>query len=107
MPPERARPTVADMDEARARKGSQSGLVWEEPPAGARGGRRNVVDRLAPQLGELEQHPGRWARLERFVGRSSANTAAGRLRKAKGSEWEFKAARDGDGSKLYGRYVGS
>lgn len=108
MPPERAaRPSVADMDAARARRGSESGLVWEEPPPSAHGGRRNVVERLAPRLAELEDNPGRWARLDSFAGPSSANTAAGKLRKAKGKDWEFKSAREGDGSKLYGRYVGS
>jgi hypothetical protein len=74
-------------------------LVFEDPPIG----RAKLEVKIAPVLEKLKGHPGRWARIQDYAGKTSAATQVGKVRKAF-PEFEFRAARlAAGGSALYAR----
>lgn len=79
-------------------------LVWEEPPTHPR--RVNTEVRFAPLLEQVQEQPGKWARLATWPGKSAAGTAAKTLRAKGPTGYEYKATiRDGR-SALYARFIG-
>ena len=80
-------------------------LAAEEPPAhSGRGGteRSRAIDSILPALREQRDT---WFRIAEFPKKSSASSTAGRLRK-RSKDYEWRASVVGDGSVLWGRYVG-
>lgn len=80
-------------------------LVWEEPPASRRGG-ESMTGRFIGMLPSLEEKPNTWARLATWSGKSSAASAAKRLRKDGPGGYEYKPVIRDNRSLLYARYVG-
>lgn len=85
-----------------------AGMVWEDPPQ--RGGQLRIF--LTPSVvAELEDNPDRWARVTTFDGKSSAVSAAKKLRTLgqpgiEKDKFEFLGRHHGTGSALYVRYIG-
>lgn len=85
------------------------GIVWEDPPE-VRG--RRTTPMLAPSIRQaLIAHPGRWARIKTYDKKSSASSAAQRIKKGQvddlpPGDWE-PAARvlPAGGSALYLRHI--
>ena len=81
-----------------------SGIVWEEPPENTRNAPYGA-SRFTAVFAELEEHPGRWARVGEYRTRASASTTQNRL-KHRFPRHEVSARQNGDGFVLYARFKG-
>lgn len=76
-------------------------IVWEDPPPRRSGRPRGSKYRHV--MAELENHPGRWARINNFASLNSASSQRVRLRKSF-PEHEFVIRKTDSGGALYARY---
>lgn len=84
-----------------------TGIVWQDPPAPARGG-RGKARRWAAEAAQLRAHPKRWALLKPCT--SAAEASSFKSSALKGTKvafrpvgaWEFRVS----GCDVYARYVG-
>jgi hypothetical protein len=85
----------------------QTGIIWEDPPRASTGPRRGSPVEAAV-ISQLKAHPGRWAKVRTWPGRS-ANACRYRILKGHYPElavgdWEACAVQQG--RVLYLRYIG-
>lgn len=87
-------------------------VVWEDPPR-SRFGRARLEEEIGEAvLEQLRAHPGKWAKVRTWAVKSSASTAASRIRKGEAPglpavEWEAVGRSVPGGSALYLRYRGA
>lgn len=85
-------------------------VTWEEPPPSSRGGGSPLPVEV---LDALRQHPGRWAKVREYTKRDGAASAVTNIRSdcwnccRPAADWEATSRRQGSGSALYLRYVGT
>lgn len=102
-------PTMAEPARAlaavTAHEDDDDGLVWADPPRG----RSKDPILTASQERALRARPNSWARVRVFPGKTSANTTAMKCKKGEAlvpeGTWEYRAAKHGDGSALYVRFL--
>lgn len=97
---------VQPLREAPKQVSPEIELVWEEPPPSNRGGGNSMTGRFIGMLPALKDRPEQWARLASWSGKSSAASAAKRLRKVGPAGYEYKPVIREGRSLLYARYMG-
>lgn len=83
-----------------------SPVTWEDPPP-VRRGRPILTDE---QIAALKEHPKRWAKIRAYDHPNSANGAKTNYRAGKTTVepgFEFESRKNGKGSVLYARWVGT
>lgn len=86
-------------------------LVWEDPPPKRGSGGTKKIRPSAGQAALLREHPGRFARIDTFAGRGSAQSNASKLNRGSlatpPGRWEFQGGSlPQGGSGLWCRFLG-
>lgn len=83
-------------------------LVFEEPPGQVRRGPSELQESYEPIFRELQKHPKKWAMLGEFPGGGIAGRKRTSLIRAPWlpGEYEITVRTNGDGARLYARYIG-
>lgn len=81
-----------------------SELIWEDPPAGSRGGRNGWAHVVA----ELREHAGKWAIIAVKDNNGAATSLAATIRSGATAAWAPKGAFQATsrGGTVYARYCG-
>lgn len=86
-------------------------VIWEGPSASRRS---KGTPAIAPnQIEQLKENPNDWGRIGAWGRPTVAGTLCSKLKKGEGgipkdevANYEFRAERTDDGSKLFARYIG-